>query len=94
VPKGAANGRLVLGVRPESLEVASEGLPAKVEVVEDIGADAYVFCTAELAGEPTRLVARAEARRAPRQGDQVALRPRADEAHLFDPASGERLERR
>jgi len=94
VPTGAANGNYVLGVRPESLEVASEGVPARVEVVEDIGADAYVFCSAELDGQPTRLVARAEARRAPQQGAQVSLRPRAEEAHLFDPASGERLERR
>jgi multiple sugar transport system ATP-binding protein len=93
VPSGAANGSFVLGVRPESLEVASEGIPARVEVVEDVGADAYVFCSAELGGQSTRLVARAEARRAPQQGDRVSLRPRAEEAHLFDPASGERLER-
>jgi multiple sugar transport system ATP-binding protein len=93
VPKAAPNGSFVVGVRPESLEVASEGLAARVDVVEDVGADAFVFCTAELGGESTRLVARAEARRAPQQGDRVSLRPRADEAHLFDPASGERLER-
>jgi len=94
VPGRSANGTYVLGVRPESLEVAGEGLPAHVEVVEDIGADAYVFCSAELGGQTLRLVARAEARRAPQQGDRVSLRPRAEEAHLFDPASGERLERR
>jgi multiple sugar transport system ATP-binding protein len=89
-----ANGRttLVIGVRPESLEVAEEGIPAKVDVVEDVGADAFVFCSTELDGETTKLVARSEARKAPRQGDRVRLRPRADEALLFDPASGERLE--
>src|SRR5207249_345052 len=48
VPNGSANGIFVLGVRPESLEVANEGVPARVEVVEDVGADAYVFCSAEL----------------------------------------------
>jgi multiple sugar transport system ATP-binding protein len=94
VPSGAANGSFVLGVRPESLEVANEGVPARVEVVEDVGADAFVFCNAELDGTSTRLVARSEARRAPQQGDHVRLRPRPEEAHLFDPASGERLERR
>ncbi len=97
VPRGVStNGRgeLVLGVRPESLEVAPEGIAARVDVVEDIGADAFVFCTAELGGDSTRLVARTEARLAPQQGDNVSLRPRADEAHLFDPASGERLERK
>jgi multiple sugar transport system ATP-binding protein len=94
LPSGvSANGKtsLVFGVRPESLEVAAEGIQAKVDVVEDVGADAYVFCTTELGGETTRLVARTEVRNAPKQGERVALRPRADEAHLFDPATGERL---
>jgi len=59
--------------------------------VEELGADAFVFCSAELNGETTRLVARTEARRAPERGARVALRPRPDEAHLFDAESGERL---
>jgi multiple sugar transport system ATP-binding protein len=97
VPRGAAeNGKsaLVVGVRPESLEVAAEGIPARVDVVEDIGADAYVFCSTELGGETTKLVARTEVRKAPKQGERVSLRPRAEEAHLFDPESGERLQAR
>jgi multiple sugar transport system ATP-binding protein len=82
---------VVVGLRPESLELASEGIDADVEVVEEIGADAYVFAAARLAGEETKLVARVDARRAPERGTRVALRPRPDEAHLFDPASGARL---
>jgi multiple sugar transport system ATP-binding protein len=94
LPRGT-DGRtsLVIGVRPESLEVAADGIAAKVDVVEDVGADAFVFCSAELGGETTKLVARSESRKAPKQGDRVTLRPRADEAHLFDPATGERLKR-
>jgi multiple sugar transport system ATP-binding protein len=93
IPAGSANGRsdLVVGLRPESLELAPDGLPARVEVVEELGADAFVFCVAEVAGETTKLVARTEARRAPERGANVTLRPRADEAHLFDPENGERL---
>jgi multiple sugar transport system ATP-binding protein len=88
-----ANGRgeLVLGFRPESLELASEGLPAEVEVVEEIGADAYVFCVAELPGGETKLVARTDTRGAPERGARVVLKPKPDEAHIFDPATGERL---
>jgi multiple sugar transport system ATP-binding protein len=91
----AANGRtsLVMGVRPEALEVAPEGVAANVDVVEDVGADAFVFCSTELGGETMKLVARTEVRKAPKQGERVTLRPRPEEAHLFDPASGERLER-
>src|SRR6266540_719749 len=67
LPRGvAANGRtsLVIGVRPESREVAADGIPATVAVIEDVGADAYVFCSTELDGAATRLVARTEVRHA------------------------------
>jgi multiple sugar transport system ATP-binding protein len=92
LPAGAT-GRLVLGFRPESLEVSSDGVPALVEVVEELGADAYVFCTADLAGEQTKLVARVDVRRIPQRGERIALRPLAGEVHVFDAESGERLGR-
>jgi multiple sugar transport system ATP-binding protein len=89
--RGRLGDEVVVGLRPESLELAGEGIAANVEVVEEIGADAYVFAAAQIAGEETKLVARVEAKRAPERGSRVALRPRPDEAHLFDPASGDRL---
>jgi multiple sugar transport system ATP-binding protein len=95
LPRGiSANGRteLVLGVRPEALDLASDGVAAKVDVVEDVGADAFVFCSTEIGGQATKLVARTDVRNAPKQGEQVLLRPRADDALLFDPTSGERLQ--
>jgi multiple sugar transport system ATP-binding protein len=82
---------VVVGLRPESLELADDGLPGHVEVVEELGADAYAFCVAQLPGGEARLVARADARHPPVSGERVALRPRLDEAHLFDPLSGARL---
>jgi multiple sugar transport system ATP-binding protein len=88
-----ANGRpaVVVGLRPESLELASDGVPAEVEVVEEFGADAYVFCVAQVGGEDTKLVARVEARKAPHRGERVKLQPKPDEAHVFDPETGSRL---
>jgi multiple sugar transport system ATP-binding protein len=88
---GSGRASIVVGLRPEALELVSEGMPAEVEVVEELGADAYVFCTAEVCGAPTRLVARVEARQRPSRGERISLRPRPDEAHLFDALSGERL---
>jgi multiple sugar transport system ATP-binding protein len=82
---------LLLGVRPESLELAPDGIDAEIEVVEEIGADAYLFCVADVAGERMKLVARAETKTAPARGSRVSLRPRPEEAHLFDPVDGERL---
>ncbi len=86
------NGK-VAGFRPEHVDIAGEGdgIRARVEVVEDIGADAYVFCSADVDGEQMRLVARTDVRGAPQQGERVSLHPRPDEAHLFDAETGERL---
>jgi multiple sugar transport system ATP-binding protein len=92
-PQARADGRaeLVLGLRPESLELAGEGIPVEVEVVEELGADAFVFGAAEVAGARTRLVARVDTKSAPARGARVAFRPRAAETHVFDPESGVRL---
>jgi multiple sugar transport system ATP-binding protein len=90
VPNGP-RASVVVGVRPESLELAPDGVPAQVQVVEEIGADSFVFCTAEVAGEETKLVARAATKQAPERGAHVFLRPAAEDAHLFDPVDGTRL---
>jgi multiple sugar transport system ATP-binding protein len=93
VPEGMRNGHseLIVGLRPESLALASDGCSASVEVVEEIGADTHVFCAAEIAGEETKLVARVPTAVAPHQGERVHLRPTGDDVHFFDPASGVRL---
>jgi multiple sugar transport system ATP-binding protein len=88
---GDGTGRVVLGFRPESLELAADGVQASVEVVEEVGADAHVFCAAQIGGESTRLVARSDARHAPERGARVALRPRAEDAHFFDRETGVRI---
>jgi len=90
----AVNGRdeVVIGVRPEALELAGEGIDARVDVVEELGLDAFVFCTADLPGGSTRLVARVDTRHAPPRGERVRLRPSPEyEPHFFSADSGERL---
>jgi multiple sugar transport system ATP-binding protein len=88
---GTGWGRVVVGLRPESLELAGEGVPARVEVVEELGADAYVFCVAQLGAEEVKLVARGDARSSPERGARVHLRPLPQEAHVFHPETGERI---
>jgi multiple sugar transport system ATP-binding protein len=92
LPAHARGRRVVLGFRPESLELVPDGVPAQVEVIEELGADAYVFCLAELGGTETKLVARVDARRVPERGERVALCPAVGHVHVFDAASGERLD--
>jgi multiple sugar transport system ATP-binding protein len=89
----AAGGwsEILLGLRPEALELAAEGIPAEVELVEEIGADAHVFCVAEVGGTRTKLTARTGARQAPERGGHVRLRPNPEEAHVFDPVTERRL---
>ena len=91
---GGVNGRseVVVGLRPEALELGGDGIPGRVEVLEELGADVYAFCLAQLPAGEARLVARTEARHAPERGERVSLRPRMEEAHLFDAGSGTRLE--
>ncbi len=93
VAAAARNGwsKLVVGLRPESLELAADGAPARVQVVEEVGADSFVFCTADLECGEVKLVARVETRSAPSRDEWVAIRIRPSEAHLFDPETGERL---
>jgi multiple sugar transport system ATP-binding protein len=94
IPRDARNGdrrSVVVGFRPESVELADEGIVADVQVVEEVGADAYVFGAAIVGGERAKLVARVEAKRAPERGTRVALRPRPEDAHVFDAETGARL---
>ena len=96
LPRGvvsAAHGQeIVIGLRPESLEVnGSEGIAAEVEVVEELGADAYAFCVARNGDAETRLIARTDWRHPPAPGTRVTLRPLTGEAHVFDAQTGDRL---
>ncbi len=83
---------VILGLRPEALEInTAEGIRAEVEVVEELGADAYAFCVARVGDEEVKLIARTDWRHPPDRGERVALAPLAGEAHAFDPSTGERL---
>ena len=80
-----AGSEIILGVRPEHLSVANEGLPAKVVVVEPTGADTQIFC--KLAGTDINAVVRERHEFHP--GEMIRLAPQL--TFLFDPASGARL---
>src|SRR4029077_3672767 len=92
----ADEGRVTLGFRPDAVDVVADGdgLPVTVEVVEELGSDAYLF--ASLPGrddvrELGDLIARIDPRYVPQRGSTVAIKIRADETHLFSPSTGERL---
>ena len=86
---GLAEGRpITYGIRPEHIDIAETGLPAKVVVVEPTGAETHVVF--RLAGQ--EFVAVFRERHGFRPGQEVSIRPRTDMVHLFDADSGLRLE--
>ena len=91
---GAAAGNTVtLGVRPEDMELVTEGdgLRVDVDVVEELGADAYVYGHTTLDGKDHDIVVRVDGRRPPMKGDTLYVRPQKGHVHLFDTSKGERL---
>jgi multiple sugar transport system ATP-binding protein len=87
-------GRVVAGVRPESLTLAGdgEGISGRVTLVEELGSDSYVHVAAELESDPHTIVARLRDDQAvPRRGDQVSLSAAAEAVHLFAVDDGRRL---
>ncbi len=90
------DGRITVGFRPEHTELVGAGeggIPVIVELVEELGSDAYVHGHAALNGGDTRetLVVRTDGRIVPRLGETVHLRPRPGAQHVFHAASGARL---
>jgi multiple sugar transport system ATP-binding protein len=86
---------VTFGVRPETLRLASveeEGFDLTVELVEELGADAYVHGSVQIGDHAERFVVRVDGRTPPTIGQKVkvALRDSA-EIHLFNPGSGDRL---
>jgi multiple sugar transport system ATP-binding protein len=88
---------LVLGIRPENFRIATEGISLDVDVVEELGADGYVYGTLSgLAADEKltaqQIVARVSARTPPQRGTNVRLNT-VDSAtmHVFSEKTQARL---
>jgi multiple sugar transport system ATP-binding protein len=81
------NREVVLGIRPEHLEIADDGFEAEVIVIEPTGSETQLF--ARVGGQEIAAVFRERHEFAP--GQRVRLRPKAECVHLFDPSSGQRI---
>jgi multiple sugar transport system ATP-binding protein len=86
-----AGTRVTVGVRPEDLELTEQGLPVEVDVVEELGADAYVYGRTTVGGDEHHIIARVDGRRPPQKGEVVHLTPKAGHTHLFSTRDGRRL---
>ncbi|MCP3425386.1 sn-glycerol-3-phosphate ABC transporter ATP-binding protein UgpC [Rothia sp. AR01] len=91
-----------VGIRPEDLAVVGEGegMEVHVELVEELGADAYVYASLPKNSpvrlqmtsneRPAQVIMRIEGRSPIRRFDRLWLAPRGH-CHFFDPETGENL---
>jgi multiple sugar transport system ATP-binding protein len=101
IPRSAADALtskdVTFGVRPEDLALVAngKGIPATVELVEELGSDAFLHGSIQGAegdaDHPTLIVARVNPTSPPEKGATVHLAPSPDNLHFFDTATGERL---
>ena len=92
-----------VAMRPEDVEVTTneDGLELIVDVVEELGADAYIYgqtkaalvdseaTDEEVTAKP--FIARVDGRRPPEKGQTIYLKPRQGHLHMFNAESGERI---
>jgi multiple sugar transport system ATP-binding protein len=80
-----AAAEIVVGVRPEHLEVGGRGIEMQIDVVEELGADAYLY--GRVSGSTSTLgetiVARADGHNPPPRGSRVRLHPEPGRVHFF-----------
>ncbi len=93
---GAGSDKTVIvGVRPEHFEIVSEGgiegVAVTVNVVEELGADGFVYGTTKISGEDKDVVVRVHGRQIPARGETIHVVPIANETHVFSKSSGLRL---
>jgi multiple sugar transport system ATP-binding protein len=107
-PNGTSHQSILMGIRPEDVEIAGSGdadIVARVDIIERLGAEVLVHVDVEGAAlapigssradeedvaRDFRVVVDAET--PIREDDSIGLRFRRDRLHLFDPATGVRLQ--
>ena len=98
VPASAGNS-VIVGVRPEGWEPASEGFEVNVEVVEELGSDAFVYGKpadsnvkfANASDEGAQVIVRWDPKNPPKSGDQIKVKAIPTAIHLFHAQTGLRL---
>jgi multiple sugar transport system ATP-binding protein len=99
--RAAGLKEIILGIRPESMHASENGVGLKVKasLVEELGADAFVYGEVQGAhtvdvgddGGAKPFVVRFDGRVPPKIGQEISLEVRTEEAHAFHPETGERL---
>jgi len=90
---------VTVGIRPEGFIPASTGFDVAVEVVEELGADAFVYGKpvdkslkfANTTEELGQVIIRWDPKTPPKAGQTVTVGVNPDAVHLFDATTGKRI---
>jgi multiple sugar transport system ATP-binding protein len=90
---------VTVGIRPEGFIPASTGFDVAVEVVEELGADAFVYGKpvdkslkfANTTEELGQVIIRWDPKTPPKAGQTVTVGVNPDSVHLFDATTGKRI---
>jgi multiple sugar transport system ATP-binding protein len=96
------DGKIILGFRPESMQVAAEGasgaFPMRVRLVEELGSDAFVYGELAHDGVPAQtgltseqVIARVDPEDTPKKGQTVWFKIRPGTEHVFSAETEKRL---
>lgn len=78
---------VVVGIRPTALRIGETGIPAKVELVEDLGDSAVL----DLDVGGTAMRAKTSEVPLPQEGEMVRVTAKPADIHLFDAGTGVRI---
>jgi multiple sugar transport system ATP-binding protein len=95
----SAGSSVIVGIRPEGFSPSSKGFDVQVEVVEELGADAFVYGKpvdsalkfANASDEGAQVIIRWDPKNPPKSGQVVTVTAKGDSVHLFNVADGKRL---
>jgi len=95
----SAGSSVIVGIRPESFTPSSEGFTVNVEVVEELGADAFVYgqpadsniSFAQATEDGAQIIVRWDPKTPPKPGDTITVSADPSAIHLFNAQSGERV---
>ncbi|MDX6197471.1 MAG: multiple sugar transport system ATP-binding protein [Actinomycetota bacterium] len=96
LPRGAklSTDQAAVGMRPENFTLAGagNGIPVIVELVEELGSDAFLHGSVQDdAGSKDLVVARVNPKSPPEKGELIHLAPTPEHVLWFDPATGNRV---
>ena len=98
----AEDKKVTIGFRPESLDIVppedAGAIPVHVNLVEELGSDAFVYGTlasesgaTEVVPQGQEVIVRVNPRAVPDKGSVIYVKIRAGQEHIFSASSGERI---